>query len=201
MSEINPILNSSSTIKEPLNDVLRLNRCDEDGNLCVVPSSAGIPFKRFLTANGDGTGEHNLNGDYSLTPLVAYYEATSRFELASLLVNISDSSKFVQTGYGGISQGTILNGIRFYIQPVGGSDIPILASFGITQNYQWLSITPDADITTFDLTPQTMAIFVNTKRLYGKYLHMNAGEKIKVVLNDNFTDLVNHSFIIGGTLF
>ncbi|MGR8932655.1 MAG: hypothetical protein ACU836_18705 [Gammaproteobacteria bacterium] len=174
---------------------------DEAGNLCVVPPASGIPLKRFLTANGDGSGEYNLNGDYSASALTAYYEATSRFELASVLVNISDGTKFLQNAYGGIALGTVANGVKFFIQPVGLPDIQLLTTFGITQNYQWLSVTPDAPITQFDLTPQTMTPFIDLKKLYGKYLNMNVGDKFKIVLNDDFTGLVNHSFILGGTLF
>jgi len=174
---------------------------DSAGNLCTVPPATGLPIKRFLTEAGDGTGTYNLNGNYSASPVTIYYEAVKRFELKSLLINISTAAKINQTDYGDITVGTVTNGVRFYIQPVGYSDISILTDIGVTKNYEWSLITPNFYPTSFDGTAQTLIINIKVEEEYGSLLHMLPGDKLKVILNDNFTGLVNHSFGIRGTQF
>lgn len=166
----------------------------------TVPPMDGIPLRKFLTAAGDGTGAYNLNGNYSATALTAYYEAVQRFEMYSLLINVSCAAKLNQTDYGDITTGVVTNGIRFYIKP-DGVDIPLLTDFGITKNYQWAALTPDINITSFDGTAQTLIVNIDMIHQYGRTLTLLPGQQLKAVLNDNFSGLVNHSIGIRGTQF
>lgn len=178
----------------------RILRTDDDGNLCVAPPSSGLPYQFFLTANGDGTGTVNLNGNYSGAVTDFWYEATTRYEIYSLLINISDNANFNQTDYGAILTG-LTNGIKFYAGiPKGTLEIPLLttATQPVKQNYHWLALTPETQLTSFAGLSQTLTVEINMIHQYGKPLTLDPGQSIIVKLNDNFTGLVNHTFGIRG---
>lgn len=184
--------NSLGAYREP--------RCDDEGNLCVVAPSSGLPFRFFLTSVGDGTGTYNLIGDYSAAPTDFFYQATSRFEIYTLAVTISDASKFNQEFYGGIAAG-LTNGIRFYFKYPSGVEVPIIISSPVKANYQWIEVASRANLTSFDGTAQTFQIMIGVHELFGKPFTLAAGERVLVRLNDNFTGLVGHTFRLHGTLF
>ena len=178
----------------------RETRCDDEGNLCVVPPSSGQPFRFFLTAAGDGTGAKNLNGNYA-TPTDFFYMADSRYEIYSLIIAISDATTFNQTDYGGIAIGTITNGVQLFLGFASGGEVPILISTPLKFNYEWYEVASEARLTTFSGTPQTLHIVVDLPRLFGRPLTMDPGDKVIVRLNDNFTGLVSHTFRLHGTKF
>lgn len=178
----------------------RESRCDDEGNLCVVPPSSGLPFRFFLTAAGDGSGAYNLIGNYSAAPTDFYYQATSRYEIYTLSITVSDASKFNQEFYGGIATG-LTNGISFWFKFTSGTEIPILINNTLKYNYQWMEIASRVTLTSFDGTAQTLQIMIDIKDLFGKPFTLATGEQIIVRLNDNFTGLVGQTFRLQGTLF
>jgi hypothetical protein len=166
---------------------------------CPNPSPAtAAPYRFYLTENGDGTGAINHNGDYSAAPITIYFEAQYLFEIYNVLINISCASKTYQDKYGDITDG-LTNGIKFYISTPGSPvDIPLLYNAGVKQNYEWLEITHDVEITQWEGNPQTISISLCMVDCFGIPLSISPGEIIKVVLNDDFSTLVNHSFRISG---
>lgn len=180
----------------------RILRTDDDGNLCVAPPSSGLPYQFFLSSNGLQTGTIDAIGNYSASPTDFYYTASARFEIYSLIVNISDSSKFNQVFYGGMAAG-LTNGIKFFADIGGGIELPLLRSevVPVKQNFQWLSIASRADLTSFDGTAQTLSVYFNILDSYGRTFQLDAGQTFIVRLNDDFTGLTGHTFILRGTLF
>lgn len=188
-----------STVKED-EGPFRSLRSDDEGNLSVAPPSSGLPFQFFLTANGLGTGNHNLNGNYT-SPTEFLYTSTSRYEIYSVLVSISDGSSFNQTDYGAIIGG-LTNGIKFFVK-VGEVYIPLLGTgeYPIKTNYEWLSISPETELTSFAGLAQTLSINFNIINQYGKPLSLGIGQSFVVRLNDNLSGLVNHTFGLRGILY
>ena len=180
----------------------RSSRCDNDGNICVTQPSAGLPFQFFLTANGDGTGAVNLNGNYT-SPTDFWYEATARYEIYSLLISISDNANFNQTDYGAITAG-LTNGVKLLIRLEDDiTEIPILntGAFPVKTNAQWLSLTADTSLTSFAGLAQSLTVNFDLIDHYGKPFTVTTGQKIIVRLNDNFSGLTNHTFGLRGILY
>ena len=160
-----------------------------------------LPYRFYLTENGDGTGVTNHNIDYSETPTTIYFEAQYLFELHNLLINITCASKTYQDKYGDITNG-LSNGIKFYIRPVGSLvDIPLLYNAGVKKNYEWLEVTHDVEITQWEGNPQTISINLCLVDCFGTSLSISPGGIFKIILNDDFHTLLNHSFRIAGKYY
>jgi hypothetical protein len=177
-------------------------RTGYDGGVCVTSAGIGAPTQHFLTSTGDGlTGTVNFNGNYATTAIDAYWQASAAttFDVYSVLISISDNATFNQTDYGGIVAGTIVKGIKQYVSPAPGIEVPLISGYAVTANYLWSNITPDVTLTSFaGSTGQTLIILVDLVKLYGCPLHMGKGWKFITRLNDNYTGLVSHVFSIRG---
>lgn len=158
--------------------------------------STDRPRHIFLTDTGNGQGTLSYIGDYSATAKDIYYQALGRFEIYTLMFNISDNSKFLQTGYGGAA--ALTNGIKFFFKPNGLSEIPLFGGFAVKSNLDMMNLTQDTVLTQFDGTNETLAATIDSVNHYGMPFYMNAGDRFIIRLNDNFTSLVAQSFIIGG---
>lgn len=171
---------------------------DLEHNLCTVPSIQGRPTQFFMTASGDGQGAYNLNGNYSASPTDFYYQATSTYYVQTLLISISDSTKFLQNDYGGMASGIVTNGVKLFIKPNGLTEIPLLSSVAFKYNYEWLQVTPHTILTQFDGLPQTLSINFDIVADYGMPITMNIGDRFIIRLNDDFTGLIDHTFGLRG---
>jgi len=172
-----------------------LNQLDSDYGVANVK---GIPVQYFLTSTGDNSINRNLNGNYSAAAVDFYWQATTRYDLHSLLVAISDNANFNQVDYGGIPNGTVVNGVTFWIQPFGAAKVPLLSGYIVTHNYDWLSMTAFHDLTQFAGLSQTLVANFSTIDSYGKPLILNVGDRIGITLHDDFSTLVAHTFGIRG---
>ena len=161
---------------------------------------AGIPRRKWLTAVGDGTGTFNLIGDYSAAPQDFYYLATTKFDIKSLLICISDNLQFNQVDYGAIPGG-LTNGVGFFYKPFDGAEIRLINTVNIKQNFEWQAIVEHVALTQYAGLPQTLQIDLDILDEFGLPLNLRAADKLIVRLNDNFTGLVSHTFGIKGRDF
>jgi hypothetical protein len=99
------------------------------------PILDGLSTQKFLTASGDGLGAYNLNGNYSAAPTDFYYQTTSKYDLYSILIVISDNATFNQIDYGAIVGG-VTNGVKFFIKPNGAAEVPLLSGVAVKQNHE-----------------------------------------------------------------
>ena len=178
-------------------------RTDDEGNLCTVPSYAGLPYQFFLTADGLQSTSHDLIGDYSVTSDDFYYTATTRYDIYTVLISISDNANFNLGDYGAIASG-LTNGVKFYIKLEDGvTELPLLGTgFNpIKTNGDWFTLTPDCLLTTFAGLSQSLTIDINLVKQYGKPLSLDPGQTFLIRLNDNFSTLVHHTFGLRGTKF
>lgn len=191
------VLKGSTT--KGVEDNYRLIKTNNDGELCVVPPTSGLPFRFFLTANGNGTGNSNLNGDYSATPTDFFYIATNHYDIYTLLVSISDNASFNQADYGAITLG-LTNGVSFFMEIAPGDQRRLISTNPVKSNYNWLADISDAKLTSFAGLSQTLTLALHVKDTFGMPLTMLPGWKFIVRLNDNLTGLVNHTFALRGIL-
>jgi len=173
-------------------------RGDTHGNLCVIPPVSAFPKHEYLTTLGTNAGNLNLNSNFaSLTEV--FHLATAEFRVYSLVITISSAAKVNQDGYGSIAGG-LTNGFNFYYKPSGGANQP-LSAHTIKTNDDFCVITPDFRITSFEGTAQTINITINIKELFGAPLILNTGDKFLINLQDNFSTLLHHSFVLNGLFF
>jgi len=157
------------------------------------------PRHILMTAAGDGTGTSNFIGNYSVTPIDLYYQATKTFELFSLQFNISDGGAFAQTDYGNIT--ALTNGLKFFFKPAGLPEVPLFGSVVVHNNLELVQLASRFDLVQWSGTPQTFIAHVHTIEQYGCPLQLAIGDRVIIRLNDNFTGLINQVFTIGGKEF
>lgn len=165
-----------------------------------ISASGGPGFAQllFVTEAGNGTGSHNLIGNYSTAAVDFYYQPTTQFDIHTILMAITDNASFNQQDYGGIAGG-LTNGVKFYIRIAGAPfDIPLLGGTTFKQNYEWLTVSADARLTSFAGTAQTLSVLFRLADEYGKPLTINAGDRIIARLNDDFSTLVHQSLALRG---
>lgn len=160
----------------------------------------GLPYRFFMTQAGNNTGEINLIGNYSAAPVDFYYEAVDRFEVITFLITISSSNKFNQTDYADIIGG-LTNGVGIFIKPAGQAEIRLLTNSNIKVNHEWYRLTEHIQLTSFFGNPQTLSMNINLVEDFGSSLTLNAGDRLIVRLNDNFSTLVSQTFMIRGERF
>jgi len=191
----------ASIIKEHSNDSTRIARCDNEGNLCVVPPISGAPFQFFLTTDGNGTGTISLNADYSSAPTDVFYTSSiSRIDIYTLLICVSDNANFNQTDFGAIAGG-LVNGIKFLVRFEDGiTEVPILSTNirPIKKNSDFLSLTAHSNLTTFNGTAQTLICDLNVEDEYGKPFALEKNQRLIARLNDNFSALTDFTIGIRG---
>lgn len=167
----------------------------------VCPPLDGIPKQFWMTQALDGTGAFNHIGNYASTPLVVGVTAPSHYEVYSIIVLIADNASFNATDYGGIASGTVTIGPKFYVVLAGsspGTELPLLSSAPLFQNFQWFTVTEDASLSTFAGTFQCLRVNFKIDEEYGKPLRLNTGDSLRCRLADNFTGLVNQTFAVRG---
>lgn len=181
----------------------RLLRTDEYGNLCVRPPTTGVPTQRWLTEAGDGTGNHEAIGNYSVTPVDFFYTVpdapNNAYDIHTVIICITDGNTLNYNDYGSLASGIVTTGIRLlvYIHSIDQT-LPLLSNAYFKYNYQFVEISSSAAVTSFSGTVQTLKVVIDIPSMYGVPLRLSAGDKFIVRCADNFTGLVAHSFNLGG---
>jgi len=193
-----------SMSKESLGDN-RQGRCDNEGSVCVIPPTAGLPYQYFLTTTGNGLGAISLASDFSGAPTNVYYKTSTRLDIYNLIITISDNANFTQTDFGAIAGG-LTNGIKIYagLGPQGGNvEVPLLSTNlrPIKRNYEWYGLTPHVSLTSFAGLSQTLIIDFDIVNEYGKVFPLDPEQSIIAKLNDNFSTLVDFTIGIRGTRY
>jgi len=163
-------------------------------------------FVRVLTDDGLITGVSNFNSDFSVTPEEAFFQIPAGFiyEITELQITVGAASKIDQLDYGDIAPAGINNGIDIRAA-IGGADISLLqkiimnnndlVNFGGSISSQVVDFagTSDTITTSFNAAAFTPGIIDSSLRLNG-----DRGDRIRVVLNDDFSSLNLHEFFIRG---
>jgi hypothetical protein len=169
------------------------------GGYPTIIVSTGLPTIRALTTTGIPTGSSAITGDYSTTAQDFYYTTTDiAFNVSTILLHIADNAKFNLLDYGSIPGG-VTNGLKFFLYDVKlAAEIPLMTGISFKTNRDFFLVTQDTELTSFDGTSQVLTVNFNLERDFGIPLHMNAGDKLILRANDNFSTLVSQSMHIRG---
>lgn len=156
---------------------------------------------RYLDTNGDGTGTTNAITNYTteteffIAPGTAY-----TYGLYRMLVTIEDASGGSADEYGNIGS-ALTNGIKLSV--IDSSDNELLdltAGAPIKTNAEWGSNCYDVDQKTWGTGNELFVVRWTFTRDAEDPLIIKPGNRFAAVLNDDFSGLVAHKFLVRGKI-
>lgn len=155
---------------------------------------------QMLDDTGDGTGTFSANGDYSTTQKIFYIEAPAQthYYISLFTVHLTDSGGLDAGKYG---NGIVLtNGIKFRVTDTSGTNILIdlLARYTIVDNAGWNHICNTVTLSEFGTGDNSLSGKWDILQDMGFYLHLDPGQRLEVVLNDDYSGLNDHHFVAQG---
>ena len=152
---------------------------------------------RFLDTNGNGTGTQNAVGDYSVTPDEFYYQADHECSIFRLVIHIEDTTGFQAQDYGNITSG-LANGYSLETKDIGGTQtLDLCDGQVIKTNAEIGRFCYDVDLKTWGAGNEVLQARWTFAKA-GRPLHLQAGERLSITFNDDFTGLIEHFFMIQG---
>lgn len=155
---------------------------------------------RYLDTNGDGSGSRDATGNYSVTPEIFYIQPPSSqvYRIHRMIPSLVDANGLIADEYGNLGA-PLTNGIQVRIQDDSGTLIDLTDTLPVQTNGDWAHLCHDVNL--FDwgsgndhVTARwTFANSGTELRLIGAN-----NERLEVVLNDDFTGLLEHEFRVEG---
>lgn len=149
-----------------------------------------------LTVDGAPDSAFNLVGNYSVTPVSVFFQATEPCILKRMIIYLQDTGSIDAGGYG--NGPALTNGISVKI--VESDDTPVLDFLpqgNVLTNGDWVSICYDGDVKSWGVGDEVLPIRWTFKR-DNSGLILSGGRKLVVTANDDLTVLVRHQFLIRG---
>ena len=154
-------------------------------------------FNNILKLDGD----NNAIGDYSGGVTEFSYTNTSSAEkifLGDLVIKIQDDGAFQMDEYGNIGT-TLVNGLNIYYTSSTGAvrnDI-VGTTYPVQKNSDYFNYTTDINLINNDTGASIMNINLNFQKNHSN-VQLGTMDKIAVEVNDDFTNLTEHTFSISG---
>ncbi len=154
---------------------------------------------RFMDTVGDGTGEKNAIGDYSSAEQIFFIQPSDigTLRITRLMISIEDAGPIDAGAYGnGID---LVNGIQLQVRDNSGVLNDLTDGVPIFTNAHWGRYTYDIKESSFGMGANYVLArwsFIKsgiTIRLQGV-----ENERLTMVLNDDFSGLVSHRFLVQG---
>lgn len=160
----------------------------------------GQIFNRYLDTNGNGTGTDSAIGDYSSVEGIFYVQPSLNqvLTLHRLIVCIQDGQGFRAERY--VSLGAALsNGVALRVSNDKGIVTDVTNGNPIVNNAGWGGLCYDVDLKTWGAGDEILlARYSFDKAGTQIALDGDNGDKFEVLLNDNFTGVVTHRFMVQG---
>ena len=152
-----------------------------------------------LTDIGDGTGVNNAVGNYSSDMFEIFIANAERaIQISTIMVGIRDVGNFRQDRYGAMS--ALTNGIRVKIKDdLGATLLDMTSGIPIRTNGGWQLLAFDASPLPQGGGDGFYAVRWGLSRDTGSDIILEPGHRLSAELNDDFTELVGHTFFIYGT--
>lgn len=156
-----------------------------------------FPINKILDTVGDGTGIKNAVGNYSVNPQAFKLVVPSRenYTLSNMIIHIAGLGAFSHTGYGNITEG-LANGWSIKIAKDGELK-DFYEGVLIKNNQDIEGISGNIHHPAFDGAGNSISITISFDH-YGMPFYIREGEYIEILLNDNFSSLTKHQFLIQG---
>jgi hypothetical protein len=157
---------------------------------------------RFLDAVGDGTGAKSATGDYSSAPTVFLIQPPPKevYRISRMIVTIEGDLNMRADRYGSLPD-ALANGIT--VQVHNGVDVVADLTDGvpITNNAEWARAAFDVDLKNWGPGMGREYLLVRWRFSdAGQFLRLEGrlNESLRVRLNDDFTGLIEHYFMVQG---
>jgi hypothetical protein len=155
---------------------------------------------RFLDTTGDGTGTKLFTASHISEAAFIAPAAGERFRLTRLLVTIHDASAVPEV-YGGLAA-ALTNGIQIKQKRAGTTVVDFTDGLPIKNNANWIRLA-GVDVVDLDWGNVTNDHVVGVRWTFDKagqeiLLDGDASDTFEVELNDNFTGLIDHTFMVQG---
>jgi len=154
----------------------------------------------YLDTNGDGTGEKNAIGDYSGAGLTwFYYESTGYAEIHRMIISYEDGPGMRAERYASLPAALPVGIFVKQIDSDLSEMLDLTDNEPITANAEWGELCYDIELKSYG--PGNEFILARwTFGQSGSPLALDQGQKLVVVLNDDFTGLVSHRFMVQGEI-
>lgn len=156
---------------------------------------------QFLDTNGDGSGTVNATGNYASAATDFYFEAAEDCFIYRMIVSIEDTSGMQADEYGNLGA-ALTNGWELKVKDASDvvlsdetAGVAVKTNAGIGRNCF------DVDVKSWGITPTDELLVARwTFEKDSQPLFLRQGDKLVIALNDNFTGLVDHYFMVKGEL-
>ncbi len=161
-----------------------------------------VSIYRYLDDVGDGSGVKQATGDYSVTPKIFLLAPPPEdiVEVERMIIFIRAPGPIFADAYGpGID--ALTNGIKVFRRSGVVDDIELTDGIPIKTNAGWRRDMYDGDPSDFGPGDDYMV----SRWTFGRVgapiiLHGVRGDTLEVLLNDDFSTLVEHTFKANGIL-
>lgn len=157
---------------------------------------------RYLDTNGDGTGTKNANGDYSSTPEVFYIQppAGYSYRLCRLMILIEDAKGFQAGNYGSLA-GALSNGVTIQTLNNDGVTCDITDGIAITHNAHYAILAYEVDLKVWGSGEDALVVRFCLNGIEKPIIiDGDHSGRLEVQLNDNFTGISEHYFMVHGEI-
>ncbi|MCP4660978.1 MAG: hypothetical protein GY856_36720 [bacterium] len=155
---------------------------------------------RYLDTVGDGSGTKNAAVDHSGAAEEYMLEPPDDiFRVTKLWVFIRDGAAFNANGYGGISASPLTNGINVKVKDSSGDVLDLLHAVPVKCNAHWLHHGTMETLSPFGTGDDLMVVTLDFAAT-GTVVRLNSAldEYLAVILEDDFSALVEHYFVAEG---
>jgi len=154
-------------------------------------------FTSFLTLDGS----NNANADYSSGVTEFSYTNTdpdNTLFIGDLVLNVKDDGPFNLNQYAGLGT-TLTNGLNIYYTDTNGTNRRniIGTTYNINKNSDYLNYTTDFNLLNNDTGESVLTVNLNFQKNHSN-VRLGVTDRIAVELNDNLTNLSEHTFSISG---
>jgi len=155
------------------------------------------PIYRYLDLSGTGISTKNAVGNYATaTPFfITPGEGLKKFIIHRMLVHIQDDANFNAGGYGG--RAVLTNGVTVRVIRRDGTIENLTDGVPVKTNSDWARLCYDV---TYDEFPAGDN-YVHVRWTFSKSgnpIVLGVRDRLEVVLNDNFSAMVGHYFMVQG---
>lgn len=154
-------------------------------------------FSRFADTIGDGSGTREAIGDYSVVAQNFLFTPPENtfYEVSRMIVQIEDNGNFAADIYG--SGTALVNGIQLAkLNSNGDIMVDYMDTINVTTNAQWAELCYDIDLSSFGAGNNFLDIRW-TFLASGAPIKLH-NESLALILNDDFSFLVSHTFNLQG---
>jgi hypothetical protein len=162
-----------------------------------------IPFTQLASTNGDGTGTSNFIGDYSSVAVEGYIKADAGedWEVYRVIIRVGDASGMQAAQYGNLGS-ALTNGIRIRVYTEDTNEVADLdGGSPVKSNAGWAALCYDADVKSWRTggAGDELLVARYTFSRLGAPITLSGDDRIQFDFSDDFTGLINHTFIFQGS--